>query len=214
MKKNLSNQSPREDWTLEELGQFAQQVAKRTAHDAWLLGRAYAIAKAKAKAEGQKIEAWRKEWVPFLSQPTLSRYEAVSKLPEDGVKGKGLTDVYRLIGLAPQKTAPAVAAEPTNAPPAGDSAPGGRPAEAEHAATGPFLAGVSPQPPAYTVVPAEAAGEADSLLKRLASVVALLHSIVIDMPSLDVTDDATPAVNDAISLLQQVRAELEQKAAA
>ena len=66
MKKNIPTDNPREDWTLEQLGQFAQQIAKRTAHDAWLLGRAYTIAKAKAKAEGKKIETWRKEWLPFL----------------------------------------------------------------------------------------------------------------------------------------------------
>ncbi len=54
MKKNIPTDSPREDWTLEQLGQYAQQIAKRTAHDAWLLGRAYTIAKAKARGRGQE----------------------------------------------------------------------------------------------------------------------------------------------------------------
>src|SRR5205807_4655498 len=99
MEKNLSNEIPRDNWTLDQLGQFAQQLAKRTAHDAWLLGRAYSIAKAKAKAEGQKIEEWRQHWIPFLSQPTLSRYEAVGKPPEEDVKDKSITEVYRLLGL-------------------------------------------------------------------------------------------------------------------
>ncbi len=193
MKKNLSNETPHEDWTLEHLGKFAQQVAKRTAHDAWLLGRAYTIAKAQAKAEGQKIEEWRKQWLPFLSQPTLSRYEAVGKLPEDDVREKSITEVYKLLGFAPQKFSPT---------------------ENKDAPSDPASASEPPQPPAYNIVPAEPEVEPDSLLKRLASVVTLLHSIIRDMPSLDRSEDATGALDDAAILLQKVRAVLEQKAAA
>lgn len=214
MKKNLLNQNPHEDWTLDELGQFAQQIAKRSAHDAWLLGRAYGIAKAKAKAEGKKIEAWRKEWLPFLSQPTLSRYEAVAKLPEDEVKGKGLTEVYRLIGLAPQQTSRTEANAPTNPPPAGESPQKTNAVETEEPRTAPESEGVSQPTTALKMLPAEPEVEPDSLLKRLASVVTLLHSILNDLPTLDTTLDATPAIDDAITLLQQVRAGLGQKAAA
>jgi hypothetical protein len=214
MKKNNPTDSPREDWSLEQLGQFAQQIAKRTAHDAWLLGRAYGIAKAKAKAEGEKIETWHKEWLPFVSQPTLSRYEAVSKLPEEEVVDKGLTEVYRLIGIVPKKASPAEADAPTSPPTAGGSPQKLSPAEAEDAPTDPASAGKPPQSLAYKVVPAEPEGEPDSLLKRLAPVVALLLSIVRDLPSLDVTNDPTSAITDAMILLQQVRAGLEKTAAA
>ena len=221
MKKNIPTDNPREDWTLEQLGQFAQQIAKRTAHDAWLLGRAYTIAKAKAKAEGKMIEKWRNEWLPFLSQPTLSRYEAVSKLSEEEVKDKGLTDVYRLIGIAPKKTDPAEAdaggetkAISTDLASACESPQKTSSAEAEHTPTDPAPASEPPQASPLKVVPAEPEVEPDSVLKRLAPVVALLGSILRDMPSLDVTDDATGALDDAATLLQKVRAGLEQKAAA
>lgn len=213
MKTNLPTDSPCEDWTLDELGQFAQRIAKRTAHDAWLLGRAYTIAKQKAKTEGKKIETWQKEWLPFLSQPTLSRYEAVSKLPEEEVTGKRLTEAYRHLGIVPKKASPDEANAPTSPAPAGDSPQKTSPAEAEDTPTEPAPAGKSPQPPAYSVVPAEPEGEPDSLLKRLAPVVALLLSIVRDLPSLDTTDSTT-ALDDAALLLQKVRAGLEQKMAA
>jgi hypothetical protein len=214
MNNILPTDTPREDWSLEELGQFAQQIAKRNAHDAWLLGRAYTIAKAKAKAEGKKIETWQKEWLPFLSQPTLSRYEAVSKLPEEEVTGKRLTEVYRLLCIVPQKTAPDEAHAATTSLPASESPQKTRPAEAEDASTAPAPEGEPQQPAAFKVLPAEPEGEPDSLLKRLAPVVALLHSIVRDVPSLDTTLDATPAIASAMALLQQVRAGLEQKVAA
>ncbi len=214
MKKNLSNQNPHQDWTLEQLGQYAQQLAKRNAHDAWLLGRAYTIAKVKAKAEGKKIEAWRREWLPFLSQPTLSRYEAVAKLPEDEVKGKGLTEVYRLIGLAPQQTSRTEANAPTNPPPAGESPQKTSAVETEEPRTAPVSEGVSQPTTAFKMLPDEPEVEPDSLVKRLALVVTLLHSILNELPTLDTTLDATPAIDDAAHLLEQLRAGLEQKAAA
>jgi hypothetical protein len=214
MNNILPTDTPREDWTLDQLGQFAQQIAKRTAHNAWLLGRAYTIAKAKAKAEGKKIETWQKEWLPFVSQPTLSRYEAVSKLPEEEVVDKGLTEVYRLIGIVSKKTGPAEADAPTNPFPAGESQQKTSLAEAEDASTEAALEGEPQQATTFKVLPVEPAGEPDSLLKRLAPVVALLTSIVRDLPSLDTTLDATSAINDTMALLQQIRAGLEQKVAA
>ena len=47
MNDTPSNDTPREDWTLDQLGRFANRIAKRTAHDVWLLGRAFTIAKEK-----------------------------------------------------------------------------------------------------------------------------------------------------------------------
>ncbi len=214
MKKKLPTDSPHDDWTLEQLGQFAQQIAKRTAHDAWLLGRAYTIAKAKAKAEGKKIETWHKEWLPFVSQPTLSRYEAVSKLAEEEVMGKGLTEVYRLIGIVAKKTSPDEEHTPTNLPPGGESQQKTSPAEAEESLADPGPEGKPQQATALKVLPAEPTAEPDLLLERLAPVVGLLTSIVRDLPSLDTTLDATPAINDAVGLLEQVRAGLENTAAA
>ena len=189
MQNNLSNEAPRDNWSLEELGQYAQQVAKRTARDAWLLGRAYAIAKAKAKAEGKKIEAWRRKWLPVLSQPTLSRYEAVSKLPEDAVVGKGLTDVYRLLGLAPQKASPTASDSDVETPHVTDAA-----MEIAPTADGPNR---------------ESHPEPDSLLKRVAKVATLVRSLVTDLSSLEAkADDAEAldtAIHDAIELLNRLR---------
>ncbi len=199
MTNNNFPQSPREDWTLDELGQFAQQIAKRTAHDAWLLGRAYTIAKAKAKAEGLKIEEWRQQWIPFLSQPTLSRYEAVGKLPEEDVKDKSITDVYRLLGLVRERPSTERAAEGrASTPPSPDSASGDdRPA-------GDTLKVVHAQPV--------------SLLERVASVVSLLRSLVNDLPSLVVTNEDSHALDDALhdasSLLRTIRASVDQRAVA
>ena len=138
------------------------------------------------------------------------------------MKDKGLTDVYRLIGIAPKKTDPAEAdagggenkAISTDLAPACEPPQKTSRAEAEHTPTDPAPASEPPQASPLKVVPAEPEGEPDSLLKRLAPVVALLHSILRDMPSLDVTDDATVALDDAATLLQKVRAGLEQKAAA
>jgi hypothetical protein len=214
MKKNQSNSTPHEDWSLDQLGRFAQQIAKRTAHNAWLLGRAYTIAKARAKAEGKKIESWRSEWVPFLSQPTLSRYEAVAKLPEDDVKDKGLTDVYRLLGLAPQQTNRTEADAPTNLPPAGESPNNAGAASIAEPQTLSASEGVPHRTTPLKVLSSEPESEPDSLLKRLAPVVALLHSILRDLPSLDTTLDATPAIKDAALLLEQLRAGLVNNVAA
>lgn len=198
MQLTLSNDAPRDNWTLDELGQFAQQVAKRTARDAWLLGRAYGIAKAKAKAEGKKIEAWRRKWLPVLSQPTLSRYEAVSKLPEDAVTGKGLTDVYRLLGLAPQKVSATMSDGDVETPPATDAATEVAPTAGE--------AGRESHP------------EPDSLLKRVAKVATLVRSLVTDLSSLDAkADDAEAldnAIHDAIELLNRLRASVFRPEAA
>lgn len=197
MQNNLPNEAPRDNWTLEELGLFAQQVAKRTARDAWLLGRAYAIAKAKAKAEGKKIEAWRRRWLPVLSQPTLSRYEAVSKLPEDAVVGKGLTDVYRLLGLAPQK-ASSTASDNDVETPATDAATEVAPTDAG------ALRESHPEP--------------DSLLKRVAKVATLVRSLVTDLSSLEAkADDAEAldtAIHDAIELLNRLRTSVLRREAA
>jgi hypothetical protein len=194
----LPNDAPRDNWTLEELGLYVQQVAKRKARDAWLLGRAYAIAKAKAKAEGKKIEVWRRKWLPVLSQPTLSRYEAVSKLPEDAVVGKGLTDVYRLLGLAPQKTSTTASDSDVETPPATDAA-----TEVAPTADGPIR---------------ESHPEPDSLLKRVAKVATLVRSLVTDLSSLDAkADDAEAldtAIHDAIELLNRLRTSVLRREAA
>lgn len=214
MNNNFPTDTPREDWSLDQLGQFAQQIAKRTAHNAWLIGRAYTFAKQKAKAEGRKIEAWQKEWLPFLSQPTLSRYEAVSKLAEEEVTGKQLTEVYRLLGLVARKTSPAEADAQTNPSPAGESPNTTTPAQVEPTRGDPAPNGEPQQPAAFKVLPAAPKGEPDSLLKRLAPVVALLTSIVRDLPSLDTTLDATPAIDDATALLRLVRAGLARPVAA
>ncbi len=194
-----ATQSPREDWTLDQLGQFAQQLAKRTAHDAWLLGRAYSIAKAKAKAEGQKIEEWRQQWIPFLSQPTLSRYEAVGKLPEDDVKDKSVTEVYRLLGLVRERPSTERAAEgQVSTPSSPDSATGED----------------RPSDDTLKVVHAQPA----SLLERVASVVNLLHRVVNDLPSLPVTNEDARALEDALhdasSLLRAIRVSVDQRAVA
>ncbi|MFO0806157.1 MAG: hypothetical protein U0791_23895 [Gemmataceae bacterium] len=198
MQNNLPNDAPRDNWTLEELGLFAQQVAKRTARDAWLLGRAYGIAKAKAKAEGKKIETWRRKWLPILSQPTLSRYEAVSKLPEDAVVGKGLTEVYRLLGLAPQKASPTASDSGVETPPATDAA-----TEVAPTADGPIR---------------ESHPEPDSLLKRVAKVATLVRSLVTDLSSLEAkADDAEAldtAIHDAIELLNRLRYSVLRREAA
>lgn len=210
MNTNLPTDSPREDWTLDELGQYAQKIAKRTAHDAWLLGRAYSIAKTKAKAEGLKVEKWRKEWLPFVSQPTLSRYEAVAKLTEVEVAKKGLNEVYRMIGLTPQKANSTKAKDAVNAM-TGGSTHRTNDAEAGHTPTDKGSAEVSPKQLPFKVIPAEPVGEPDSVLRRLASVVTLLHSVVADMPSLSITDDPSAAINDAMGLLKQLRAAVKQK---
>ena len=213
MNKNISTETPGDDWTLNQLGEFAQKIAKRTAHDAWLLGRAFAIAKAKAKAEGLKIEKWRKEWLPVFSQPTLSRYEAVATLTEDEVVGKRLAEVYRLLGLTPQKAEPAKPSRPLTEPVLGatrNTATSG----ASHAATSLASAERHPLANGLKVIPAEPEGEPDSVLKRLASVVALLNSLVNDLPSLDMRDDPTAAINDAVNLLEQLRAAINEKEAA
>ena len=211
---NLSNENPREDWTLNQLGEFAQKIAKRTAHDAWLLGRAYTFAKAKAKGEGLKIEKWRKAWIPFISQPTLSRYESVAELPEDEVVGKRLVEVYRLLGLTPPKAERTKTDRPTNKFSSTTGA-------SRTTAVSDVRSTVSDSAPSSTrsqshgvfkVVPAAPEAERDSLLKRLATVVTLLHSVVADLPSLDITDDTTEAINDAMRLLGQIQSKLKQAA--
>jgi hypothetical protein len=198
MTHNESNDTPREDWTLDQLGQYAQQVAKRTAHDAWKLGRAYSIAKQKAKAEGKKIGAWRKEWIPFVSQPTLSRYEAVGRLAEEDVLGKGLAEVYRLLDLLPSK----------------DDAPAKADSGAEAAVTKATTEG----PPATTSSPDDGPREPDSLLLRVAKVATLVKSLVDDLADLepDAKDaDALGVVlDDAIALLNRLRASVGRKGVA
>lgn len=197
MNENFLNQEPNQNWTLEELGKFAQQLAKRTAYDAWRLGRAYSIAKAKAKAEGKKIEEWRRQWLPFLSQPTLSRYEAVGRLPEEEVKDKSITEVYMNLGLAPKKS-------PSQPEEAGDSngEPSSERKPADEATAGGTLKMVPVEP--------------DSALKRVAKVVNLLHSIVKDLPNLEVGNAGAldAAVQEACDLLQQVRIAVHQRAVA
>lgn len=212
MTDNLPNDTPHEGWTLDELGRFAQRIAKRTAHDAWLLGRAYTIAKKKAKAEGKRIDKWRKEWLPFLSQPTLSRYEAVSRLTEDEVRDKGLTDVYRLLGAVPQKSPPA--------PDKGlaESATTRKvPAPNEERTTSP----TEPAPhknPASGGTPKVVQPEPDSLLMRVAKVATLVRLLVNDLSDLDAkADDAQAldeALHDAIDLLNRLRSSVGRKEAA
>ena len=209
MNDTPSNDSPREDWSLDQLGRFANRIAKRTAHDAWLLGRAFTFAKAKAKAEGQKIEEWRKEWLPFMSQPTLSRYEAVGKLTEDEVKGKGLTEVYRLLELVPQKPSePAPSIEASGAdssdpvPDADDSAD-----ETPNA--------IPESKPASGCTPKVVYCEPDSVLKRVATVATLVRSVLNDLASLDAkaedADALDEALHDAIDLLNRLRSSLGRK---
>ena len=191
MKTNLPTDSPRR---LDPRRTRPVRPAdrQRTAHDAWLLGRAYTIAKQKAKTEGKKIETWQKEWLPFLSQPTLSRYEAVSKLPEEEVTGKRLTEAYRHLGIVPKKASPDEADVPTS--PAPVAIRRRRPAllRPRH----PDRAGPEASPrsrPPTGRRSRRAQGAALFPPKRLAPAVALLLSIVRDLPSLDTTDSATVA---------------------
>ncbi len=168
--------TPREDWTLDQLGEFARQVAKRSAHDAWNLGRAYTIAKAKAKAEGQKIGAWRRQWIPFVSQPTLSRYEAVGRLAEEDVLGKGIAEVYRLLELLPAKD---------------DS-----PATANGEAVTPLTETATEGPPVPPAAPSDRPPEPDSLLLRVAKVATLVRSLVNDLADLDPKAEEAEALGE------------------
>lgn len=184
---------PSDNWSLNRLGKFAQKIAKRNAHDCWLLGCAYGLAKAKAKAEGQMIEEWRKQWIPFLSQPTLCRYEAVSKMPEEEVMDKSVTEVYRLLGLAPKKPSTEDADNGTGAP------------------------STTASPEGHTtlnMVPSEP----DSLLKRVASIVTMLDCLVNDLDNLDVKAEGTQSLDDALdecfNLLDKIRGSVRQQGVA
>src|SRR4051794_2390376 len=66
-----------EEMTEYQLGRLANYYGRRGAAEAWKIGRIAELAKAKCK-RGQ-FDVWRMTHLPFISQPTLSRYRKLSK---------------------------------------------------------------------------------------------------------------------------------------
>src|SRR4051812_14443613 len=102
--------------------------------------------------------------LPSLSQPTLSRYEVVGRLSEKDVRGKGVTEVYRILGIVPPKAAAKV----------GRRGAAARTCPPTHAV--PTRGGTSKPVPV---------GEPDSVLKRVATVATLVRSLVDNLADLD-----------------------------
>ena len=86
--------------TLEEIGKWIQSSFKASAEDAWEKGRAFKLAKAKAK---RNFGQWSRTWIPFLSERTIQRNMNVAELPKDDVKGLDVSEVYRLLQSDPKK---------------------------------------------------------------------------------------------------------------
>lgn len=90
----LNPERPSAEWTLEELGAFANKTLRKSAEVSWELGRSLVLAKEKAN---RQFEQWAKLYVPELKTRTRQRYMAVGRLDYDDVKGKSVSEIYTLL---------------------------------------------------------------------------------------------------------------------
>src|SRR4051812_5193449 len=89
---------PDESWTNDRLAEFCGLVGRRHAEDAWLIGKAFAVVK--ARLEHGKWLSWVREHCPGLSRGTANRYMLLAeRCTLDEVRGQGLTECYRRAGM-------------------------------------------------------------------------------------------------------------------
>ena len=98
----MTTHLPDENWTLERLGKFCSQSQKKMAVDAWRFGHALNLARDKqSHGDWQK---WKKQYVPYLSNGSEYRLRKLAEMfTEEELDGVGLTEAYRLLGLAAPK---------------------------------------------------------------------------------------------------------------
>jgi hypothetical protein len=89
---------PDESWSIDRLATFCGLVGRRHAEDAWLIGKAFAVVK--AKLEHGKWLPWVNKHCPGLSRGTANRYMLLAeRCTLDEVRGHGLTECYRRVGM-------------------------------------------------------------------------------------------------------------------
>jgi hypothetical protein len=116
-KFNQNASAPSNEWSLKELGQYAQHQDKKIVETVWRLGQALIIAKAKCK-HGEWAK-WQAEYIPELSVSTIGNYRRVAEMPFDEVTGKKLSVVYQILGIAKPKklsTTAVTSDQPTTGP--------------------------------------------------------------------------------------------------
>ena len=114
---------PDESWSFDRLAEFCGLVCRRQAEDAWLIGKAFAVVK--ARLEHGKWLSWVKEHCPGLSRKTANRYMLLAeRCTLDEVRGQGLTECYRRAGMVTAPSGGVVSGPPAAAaagvPPAGE----------------------------------------------------------------------------------------------
>ena len=98
---------PDASWPLDRLGHFCGRIIRRQAADAWLLGRAFSVARGKIKHGGWM--AWVKVNCPGIGPKTVNRYKLLAeRLSLAEVRGVGLTECYQRAGMITTTTTTAV----------------------------------------------------------------------------------------------------------
>jgi hypothetical protein len=100
------NEIPETDWGMDKLGEFASKLGRRTALDAWRLGRACEIVFNKCDGDRQKWGEWLKHYIPFAGHSTVDRYITLSKRFPDPTKleDMALTEAYYQSGILLKRT--------------------------------------------------------------------------------------------------------------
>lgn len=89
-----------ENLTNDELGALVETEVRDTAENIWTIGLAVNIVKERTDHGG--FEAWCKKYVP-VPKVTLYRWRKVAQLSLEKVRGMKVTDLYRVLGLVPEK---------------------------------------------------------------------------------------------------------------
>ncbi len=97
----VNSRTPSESWTLDKLGKFLADTARKTAENIWNMGHALNIAHAKCEVGGW--EEFCAQHVSFMSKTTIWRLRRVADLPFEEVQGAKLKQVYKRIGSGKPK---------------------------------------------------------------------------------------------------------------
>lgn len=93
----MNKKTPEERWSLKMLADFCRFALRRHAVDAWFIGKALALARAKQKEERQWLK-WLAEEVGGVSKSSAYRFLKIHELLTlEDVKGKTLGEVYELL---------------------------------------------------------------------------------------------------------------------